>query len=740
MDSHHDTHHTAGPATPRKDRRAQDFQAAAGRVLQHLLTTLGLDVWAVGRRQADDWVVLTTTDPSLQGRSFPWADTLCSRVGVGAAEWATSDVDQVPCLVEAREALGLPIHAFVTVPLSGDGGQLLGTLCGAAFSPQDRDLTSWEPQLRALSDVLGALLSAELRLAREARQREVAESEAQTDQLTGLGNRRRWDERLAAEETRCLAYGGTAAVITVDVDGLKGVNDRWGHEAGDALLRQVGEVLRDASRPGDVVARLGGDEFAVLLAESGRPEAEVVAARLSDALEQRQVSASMGVAVRGREGLAAAWREADAAMYADKRGRRRDEPVRPPVTAASPGDPARDTVIAELLSLLRDHVGGDIAYVSRHEGPMFYLRGVQSGGDDRVQAGEAVPYDTTYCRLVSLGELDSCVPDTSVVPVVQQLAATAGLPVGAYLSSPVVLPDGREYGTVCCLSYVPNPRFDARAQAFIASVADSLARVLVIEERERAGRRRTLRDIDAVLAEGRLAMAYQPICDLRTGEQTGVEALARFPQSGRTTAQWFADAARVERSSELELFTARTALAEWASWPGDLWLNLSASVLLSPAAAALLDQHDCSRLVIEVSEHEEVGDYAAVRRVLDPWRRHGLRLAVDDAGAGFSSLRHVLELSPDVIKLDLSLVHGLAADPSRRALVSSLVVFATEAGAQVVAEGVETAAEAELLASAGVAFGQGYHLGRPLPAPLHGRRVRLPVVPKARRAVEPLRA
>ena len=724
----------------RRDRRSQDFQAAAGRVLDHLLTSLGMDVWAVGRRQSDEWMVLTTTDPSLQGRSFRWNDTLCARVGAGGAPGATPAVDPGASRVQARPALGLPIRAFVTVPLSGDSGQLLGTLCGASFSPVTQDLTSWEPQLRALADVLGALLSAELRLTREARQREVAESEAQTDQLTGLGNRRRWDERLAAEEARCVAYGGTAAVLTVDVDGLKAVNDRWGHEAGDGLLRQVADVLREGSRPGDVGARRGGDEFAVLLAERGRPQAVRGAARLSDDLARRSVSASMGLAVRGRDGLLAAWREADAAMYADKRGRSRTEPEQPPPAASGLGDPARDTVIDELLTLLRDHVGGDIAYVSRHEGPLILLRGVQSGGDERVQQGTWVPYDTTYCRLVDLGQLDSCVPDTSTVPVLQALEATAGLPVGAYLSAPVVLPDGREYGTVCCFSYQPNPAFDARAQAFIGSVADSLARVLVIEERERAGRRRTLRDIDAVLAESRLVMAYQPICDLRTGEPTGVEALARFPQSGRSTAQWFADAARVERSGELELFTAQAALTEWGDWPGDLWLNLSASVLLSPAAAALLDQHDCSRRVVEVSEHEEVGDYAAVRRVLDPWRRRGLRLAVDDAGAGFSSLRHVLELSPDVIKLDLSLVHGLAADPSRRALVASLVVFATEAGAQVVAEGVETAAEAQQLAAAGVVLGQGYHLGRPLPAPLHARRLRSWRVPPPREQVQPLRA
>jgi EAL domain-containing protein (putative c-di-GMP-specific phosphodiesterase class I) len=214
-------------------------------------------------------------------------------------------------------------------------------------------------------------------------------------------------------------------------------------------------------------------------------------------------------------------------------------------------------------------------------------------------------------------------------------------------------------------------------------------------------------------------MAYQPIVDLCTGRVRGVEALARFVDSSRTTTQWFDDAARVERTSELELLTARAALSESADWPGDLWLNLSASVLLSPAVGGLLEGRDLSRVVVEVSEHEEVADYAGVRLALAPWRERGLRLAVDDAGAGFSSLRHVLELAPDIIKLDISLVQNLSSDASRRALVTALVAFAAEAGAVVVAEGVETEEELLALRGSGVSLGQGYHLGRALPADEH---------------------
>jgi EAL domain-containing protein (putative c-di-GMP-specific phosphodiesterase class I) len=100
-----------------------------------------------------------------------------------------------------------------------------------------------------------------------------------------------------------------------------------------------------------------------------------------------------------------------------------------------------------------------------------------------------------------------------------------------------------------------------------------------------------------------------------------------------------------------------------------------------------------------------------------------VRLAVDDAGAGFATLQHILRLQPDLIKLDLSLTRDIDKDPVRRALASSLVSFAREINAQLIAEGVETAEELETIRALGIAFGQGYHLARPQPLPLRNVRV-----------------
>jgi EAL domain-containing protein (putative c-di-GMP-specific phosphodiesterase class I) len=119
------------------------------------------------------------------------------------------------------------------------------------------------------------------------------------------------------------------------------------------------------------------------------------------------------------------------------------------------------------------------------------------------------------------------------------------------------------------------------------------------------------------------------------------------------------------------------------------------------------------RLVIEVTEHVRIDDYDAVRQVLDPLRADGARLAVDDTGAGFSSMTHVIRLRPDIIKLDRSLVNGVGEDPARKTLVTAMTLLAIDLGATVTAEGVETVGELEAVAALGVDHAQGYLIGMP---------------------------
>ena len=215
-----------------------------------------------------------------------------------------------------------------------------------------------------------------------------------------------------------------------------------------------------------------------------------------------------------------------------------------------------------------------------------------------------------------------------------------------------------------------------------------------------------------------LTMYLQPIVDLRTGRTAGFEALARFDTSPPHPPDWwFSEAHRLGRGIDLEHAAICRALAYLDSLPAGMYLSLN----LSPATAqsdplrGILRHHDAARVVLELTEHDIVDDYETLRRNVGALVADGARLAVDDAGAGFASLRHILNLAPAIVKLDRSLVAGIDIDRYRRALAASLVRFAAEAGVEVVAEGVERDEELRTLAAIGIPYAQGFLLGRPAP-------------------------
>lgn len=165
----------------------------------------------------------------------------------------------------------------------------------------------------------------------------------------------------------------------------------------------------------------------------------------------------------------------------------------------------------------------------------------------------------------------------------------------------------------------------------------------------------------------------------------------------------------------LEQAAVRDALALLPDLPPATYLsvNFSPLALLDPGTYDLLTGCDLTRLVVELTEHEQIQDYPALLRALAGLRERGLRLAVDDAGSGFASLQHITRLDPDIIKLDIAFVRDVDTDPSRRAVARAMIAFAAELGATLVAEGIETDAELAQLRTLGAQLGQGYLLGHP---------------------------
>ena len=210
--------------------------------------------------------------------------------------------------------------ALAGVPVLGPDGSVFGCLCGVDPEPGRPELAAELPTIELLGRMLVVLLAQELDRQELQRRFELAELDALTDPLTGVGNRRAWDRLLDAEEARCRRYGSVASLVAIDLDELKRVNDSQGHAAGDRLLRRTAQVIDACRRAADVVARLGGDEFGVLAVECDESAAKVLADRLRGALEAAGIRASVGHATRQPSGtLASAWSAADDQMYAEKR-------------------------------------------------------------------------------------------------------------------------------------------------------------------------------------------------------------------------------------------------------------------------------------------------------------------------------------------------------------------------------------------------------------------------------------
>jgi EAL domain-containing protein (putative c-di-GMP-specific phosphodiesterase class I)/AmiR/NasT family two-component response regulator len=244
-----------------------------------------------------------------------------------------------------------------------------------------------------------------------------------------------------------------------------------------------------------------------------------------------------------------------------------------------------------------------------------------------------------------------------------------------------------------------------------------------VETARRAEWSERSRRIDAVVRGRGMEVVYQPIFDLADERPVGAEATARFRSLPRRPPEvWFAEATSVGRGVELELMAAHLAVQGSGGLAAGIYLGINASpaTCCSQMLRELLEPVTARTIVLEVTEHAPVGDYERLRTALVPIRCQGVELAIDDTGSGFASLRHILELRPDSIKLDISLTKGIERDVARRSLVEAIVAFAPSIGAKVHAEGIESAEQLDALREAGVDLGQGFFLGRPAPLPPSG--------------------
>ena len=325
-------------------QKTTSFCVASREVLRYLHARLGFDLWMVTRTQDRDWIVLEAEDHGYEvknGDVFQWADSFCSRMVAGLGPRIAPRSDSVRCYAEAPIGQQVEIGAYIGLPLKGKKGELFGTLCAIDPQPQPEHIVEELPQIEVLAKLLEAVLASEQRANEEARRADRAEAQAMTDSLTGLFNRRGWDQLLSAEEERCSRYAHPAVVIMVDLDDLKVVNDRLGHSRGDELIQSAAHIIRENVRKTDIVARVGGDEFMLLAIECSEHGGPLIVERLEGALEAAGIAASIGSAYRHTATtLLEASQRSDEAMYECKRRRKMigDGAALSPAGAAPPDE------------------------------------------------------------------------------------------------------------------------------------------------------------------------------------------------------------------------------------------------------------------------------------------------------------------------------------------------------------------------------------------------------------------
>jgi EAL domain-containing protein (putative c-di-GMP-specific phosphodiesterase class I) len=379
--------------------------------------------------------------------------------------------------------------------------------------------------------------------------------------------------------------------------------------------------------------------------------------------------------------------------------------------------------------LAKRHLEMDVAYVSHLYGGRENFEAVagRTGGFG-VTVGESVPWGATYCSEMVKGIIPPVIPDARADPRVRDLPMTNTANIGAYIGVPLRLSDGTLYGSLCCASHHAEPELSSRDLRFLRMLADFL-----VDELDRENDRLATREsIASVLAGRHLDIALQPIVRLSDGRRIGVEALSRFPFGGRPD-EMFRAAHSVGLGADLERLAVERALevmtrldencsrnSEAADGYDSTHLSEFMAINLSPTSftetmsvAERFPRAPLQRLVFEITEHQAVDQYGDLLSELRELRRNGLRVAIDDAGAGYASLYHIVQVHPDIIKIDRRLVDGCSEDQSRRSVIKGFVGLAHDIGAMVVGEGVETSADLAVLRGLGVDAAQGYLLGRP---------------------------
>jgi diguanylate cyclase (GGDEF)-like protein len=617
---------------------------------------------------------------------------------------------------------------------------------------------------RSLDDQGKELLSATAEIERISRDLELL---AYRDSLTGLYNHRAFQERLREEMARARRYGKPLSLLYCDIDEFAKINTELGYQAGDAILRRLGEVLAASDSTGrlresDIAARFGGEELVILLPETSKEGASIKAERLRGAVERttfpgdRSIRISIGIAgfpddadspddlVRSAErALAtakAAGRNCVRVTTSDGPSAQQSQhEVRVTDPPAPGSNPERFTsyhvrlfdIVSSLrrdrslcclfvdLTQLRD-VERELGLASHSElfaraGDFLdQLRGDRLRRDDLICRTE--DSDGYLCFLASPRDASSPIDLESIGARVE---ATLDRELRAAMSTMT-----RELPRVIVgFSRVLDNPLVRPERLVVRLVAEARRSALLHRERATQRHKALLQEI---ILRNMLQAVYQPIVDLRSGSTFAFEALARGPRDStlESPTALFTVADEVDLTFELDRACFRSALAGAvglepihrlfvnllpASFYDNSFIETEVANLLE--AAALTP----ANVVFEITEKLAIENFTSFRQALGMYTRMGFGVAIDDVGTRHSNLETVMALRPHFVKLSDVLTRGVSSSTVKREMVRSLQRIAETIDAVVVAEGIETQDDLAVLSELGVRYGQGYFLARPGP-------------------------
>jgi EAL domain-containing protein (putative c-di-GMP-specific phosphodiesterase class I) len=353
-----------------------------------------------------------------------------------------------------------------------------------------------------------------------------------------------------------------------------------------------------------------------------------------------------------------------------------------------------------MVDLVRRELGLNVAFISEIRGDRRTFRALVSDVQLPIDEGFDEPYEDTYCEMITSGRLDEVVPDTSREPLTADAFHTSYLGIGSYVGVPMHRRSGELFGTLCAFSPDPRPDLSPAQAEVLRATAVLIMRLIEVEEEVEGRLADVARHVESSLEE--VAIDLLPVLEVRGDVVVGYEAMPRFGD-GASYRRRLAEAREIGRGVELELAVMTRTLesVEEVGVPV-VSCSLSLEALRDPAFQAIISALPPSRLLLRFDVDEPVEDYEELNALLRPLRRLGARVAVDRVGDGAAELRHILLLSPDVLRLDPVLVRGLDTDPARRVLVESIAVLADKLEADCVALGVESDADMAWMEELGV--------------------------------------